>query len=200
MNKTIGMFSIVLLFWNEFLSAQTDSAISADSPGPAESAQGVIDQELDDSPILDFLTADKGAGNSGFEVSVRSRMSLVLERSRGFEEGLFLGSPLKSFQRLNIHSGRFRGGLVLAKDAGEVRIDDFKSGYFHMANIGVLGKLVLGDYFIEGGEGIALWRGFDFGKGGGVVRAISRTSRWIVHYRSSLNIAFLRWIGTDFHH
>ena len=198
MIKTIGMLFLHLLLWNEFLPAQTDSTMSADSLGPGKTAEGVIDQDLDNSPMLDLLPADKGEGISGIEVSVRSRLGLVLERSRGFEEGVFIGSPVKSFQRIGINSGRFGGGLVLAKDPGEPRIDDFKSGYLRIANIGPLAKLVLGDYFIEGGEGIALWRGFDFGKGGGVVSTLKRSGRGIVPYRSSNENAFLRGAAAEF--
>ena len=198
MIKTTGLLLLFLFFLNEYLPAQTDTTLSADSLEPAESAEEVIDQDLNDAPMLDLLPADKGAESSGISVSLRSRLSLVLERSRGFDESLFLGSPVKSYQRMNMKSGRFEGGLVLAKDAGERRVDDFKSGYIRMANIGPLGKLVLGDYFIEEGEGIALWRGFDFGKGGGVVSSIKRSGRGIVPYRSSNENAFLRGAAAEF--
>jgi hypothetical protein len=195
--KTIGLLLVFL--WNEFLPAQTGFTVPADSLEPAESAEGAIDQDLDDSPMLDILPADKSAGISDIGVSIRSRLSLVLERSRGFAQGLFLGSPVKSYQRMEFNGGRgFGGGVVLAKDPGEPHIDDFKSGYVRIENAGPLGRLVLGDYFIESGEGVALWRGFDYGKGGGVVSALKKSGRGIVPYRSSNENAFLRGAAAEF--
>src|ERR1051325_10939075 len=83
-------------------------------------------------------------------------------------------------------------GFFLARRAGERLLGDFVSGYGMVTDAGPIATLLVGDYFVEAGQGIALWRGFDYGKGPDVVSAVRRSGRGIMPYRSSDENAFLR--------
>jgi hypothetical protein len=174
--------------------AQPDSV----SDGPSYEREDLFEQaaQTDGSPVLDFIPLDPDPRKRDFYVKIRSRVTVELERSRGYTEGLFPGSPLKSEQRAEFSNKRgVSGGILLSKDPGERLIADFVSGYGLMTGAGGVSTLVVGDYFIEAGQGIALWRGFDYGKGPDVVGAVKRNGRGILPYRSSDENAFLRGVA-----
>ncbi len=96
----------------------------------------------------------------------------------------FLGSPVKLYTRYAFrYKKRIRMGFTLEKDAGEVwnknnlpdtvlkiagkkitNFTDFYSAHIYLANMGVLKKIVIGDYHLEFGQGLNLWTGLAFGK------------------------------------
>jgi len=96
----------------------------------------------------------------------------------------YLGPPFKIYTRYSFdYKNRIRLGLVMEKDAGEVfikkslpdtvinivgnkvsNIFDFYSAHFYLADIGILKKVVAGDYHLEFGQGLNLWSGLGFGK------------------------------------
>jgi hypothetical protein len=167
---------------------------------PEAHREDLVEQaaQADDSPVLDFSPFDPDPRRRDFLLKIRSRMTIGLERSRGYREGLFLGSPLRSQQRVEFSSkGGISGGLLLRKDAGERLLADFVSGYAMVTNTGPVAALIAGDYFIEAGQGIALWRGFDYGKGADPIKAVRRSGRGILPYRSSDETAFLRGVATE---
>lgn len=96
----------------------------------------------------------------------------------------YLGNPQQWSMRYSFNfRNSIRMGLTAEKDAGEpwpgARFGDsiqsalgkpypsnvdFLSGYAYIADLGVLKKLVLGDYHLEFGQGLTLWTGVSFGK------------------------------------
>jgi len=210
----------LLLSWGKTLHAQTGGSSRTDSSSPAappgDPAEGLPEDLLqgqendlprdlaeqsapsDDSPVLDFSPFDKYPRRRNFFVKIRSRMNIGLERSRGYEQGLFLGSPLKSYVRAEFsNGGGISGGVLMRKDAGEPRLADFTDGYAMISDAGPVGTFILGDYFVEAAQGIALWRGFDYGKGADVVRPVKKEGRGILPYRSSNENAFLRGAAAE---
>ena len=96
----------------------------------------------------------------------------------------YLGSPVKLYTRYVFqYRKRIRMGFTLERDAGEVwnkkelpdtvlklvgnkitNYFDFYSAHIFLTDMGVVKKLVLGDYHLEFGQGLSLWTGLAFGK------------------------------------
>ena len=96
----------------------------------------------------------------------------------------YLGSPVKLYARYAFrYRKRIHMGFTLEKDAGEVwnkkelpdtvlnlvgnkitHYFDFYSAHIFVADMGVIKKLVVGDYHLEFGQGLNLWTGLAFGK------------------------------------
>jgi DNA uptake protein ComE-like DNA-binding protein len=96
----------------------------------------------------------------------------------------YLGSPQKLYARYAFqYMKKVRFGFTLEKDAGEVwnknklpdtvlqlvgnkitNYADFYSAYIYVADMGILKKVVVGDYHLEVGQGLNIWSGLAFGK------------------------------------
>ena len=122
------------------------------------------------------------------------RYQQTLEKSEGYKipadsaiynpGTAYLGDPAKLYTRYAFqYRKRIRIGFTLEKDAGEVwnksslpdtllrtvgtkitNYFDFYSAHFYLADMGLLKKLVVGDYHLEFGQGLNLWTGLAFGK------------------------------------
>ena len=90
----------------------------------------------------------------------------------------YLGSPRKIQMKYNYHYGqKLRFGIVTEKDAGEPRLFDFVGAHLFATDLRLWGHkdsgyslvvkdLALGDYLLSFGQGLTLWSGTSFGKGG----------------------------------
>ncbi len=133
-------------------------------------------------------------------VRMTARTIKDLQTRRGYTDGSFLGSGLKAYSRLTINHGRrFAAGLLTEKDAGERIGDGFLSGYAAMTDVGVLSKLVAGDYVVEAGQGLVLWRSSAFGKGAEAVAVSRKSESGIQPYRSSDEFNFFRGVAATAH-
>lgn len=131
--------------------------------------------------------------------SLRSRFSMDLQKARGSTTGAYRGSPLKSYQRLKFSQGEHYSGAVLfTRDPGSVRLVDFITGNFVVRNAGVLSKAVIGDYTIESGQGILLWRSVDYWKGADVITPALRRAHGLVPYSSAGGDGFYRGAALEF--
>lgn len=125
-------------------------------------------------------------------VQVRSRASRDLQPRRGFMDSTFLGSSLKSYGRLLVESRDFQMGAVAEKDAGEQLANGFVSGYIAANNMGPLGRVVLGDFTVEAGQGLVFWRGSSFGKGSESVGVVKKSGVGIQPCRSTDEFNYFR--------
>lgn len=150
-------------------------------------------EDAEESSVLDLFEEFVPEGMSVPSIESRSRVSRKLDLSRGFTEGRYLGSSWKSYERLKVVQGdHLAAGLLAEKDPGESGFNDFVTGYFRVKDYGPVRSLVLGDYIVEAGQGIALWRGYDFQKGAEIVLPVRRRGRGLVPYASSDENAYLR--------
>jgi len=108
---------------------------------------------------------------SRLQMSIRSRVGRDLEIRRGFQDGSYLGSPLKSYNRL---LGRYEYGaagtiaefgILTKKDAGEANLNDFTSGFVSVKTNSLLKQLIVGDYSVEAGQGLTVWSSIAYSKG-----------------------------------
>jgi hypothetical protein len=130
------------------------------------------------------------------------RYGLTLNKQRGFEE--LPGSHYVGTREKVIGKYKYRykellaANLVLEKDAGEQIYSgntktgmDFLSGNLNFSNIGIVKKLVIGDYSMQFGQGLSLWSGFGFGKGPDVT-SVAKKDLGLLPYSSANEISFLR--------
>lgn len=111
----------------------------------------------------------------------------------------YLGSPDRYFVRYRY---AFRDKVQLAvnmkKDAGEQffqgaqsRGFDFYSASLYLRQLGNWQKIVIGDFGLQFGQGLALWTGMSFGKGS-MLQAMARQEQGLRPYTSSNEYFYLR--------
>jgi hypothetical protein len=170
--------------------AQIDSLSTAES-----TLEHLVEQggASDDSPILDDLAETPDV------VSMRIRMNSTLHPSAGFLNDRYHGSRVRAYERLTIRPrDNCSAALLLEKDPGEVKLNDFMTGNAAFTNFGLLSKLVLGDFVVEAGQGVGLWRGYSAAKGAEVIGPAFRRGRGLTPYCSTGEDAFLRGAGGEF--
>jgi hypothetical protein len=197
MNNTCVFFFLCLLF--SFCSARSQvDSVSSD----------VFENERE--VLLEQLPQDEHLGNNDTEESrdsvlrpvllIRSRTVQQLQQSSGYRKGAYLGSSLKSYHRAQfIWDDHFSGGFLFSKDAGEQRFNDFSTFSLSGRDIGLFTHTVIGDYRIEAGQGIALWNGYGFSKGGEVIAPVYRKERGLISSLSSDEVEYFRGAVTQVH-
>lgn len=132
------------------------------------------------------------------KIFLRSRVTSDLQERKGFTTGKFEGSRLKSYNRLLYnYSDNVQAGLLIEKDPGEKLYTDFYSYHLQIKKLGVLNNLVLGDYLLEFGQGLALWSPFGFSKGADAIFPVKKRARYLRPYTSSLEYRFFRGVASS---
>ena len=143
---------------------------------------------------------------NNLELDVLQRMTRELDLGRGYAQDTtrttFEGSPARFTTRIRLgFERRFQVALTLDKDPGEPfhwSPDNDTYGFDHVAgnlalhDWGRLETLVLGDFSVQYGQGVALWQGLTFGKGRDAVSPLVRSGRGIVPFQSTSENRFFR--------
>ena len=111
----------------------------------------------------------------------------------------YLGSPDQVFVRYRYRYGDdLQVSLNMKKDAGESFFNgvqrygfDFYSGSLYLRNLGKFKDIVIGDYALQFGQGLAMWNGLGFGKGA-AAQGIAKQALGLRPYTSSNELLFLR--------
>jgi hypothetical protein len=175
-----------------------------------------IEPELIDAlePYVSF-SGSLSRGVSHPTLSVRTRIVRKLSQNPVSEDGRYLGPPEKVYNRL---AGRFslvseshrsKGsdeglggssvslGLLTSKDPGEKNYADLVRGQM-MVNIpGYSTRLVLGDYLVDGGQGLVFWRPTGFSKGGEATSGVARNGTGVWPSLSTGQSMTFRGIGVN---
>lgn len=120
------------------------------------------------------------------------------------EDGGFIGSPQDYLIRYRFaYRDNLQAAFNLQKDAGEPWQQngrnlgfDFFSGHFALRNYGIIEELIIGDYNVEFGQGLALWSSMSLGRSFSAVD-IKRYGRGIVPYAGSDENRFYRGIASS---
>jgi tetratricopeptide (TPR) repeat protein len=97
-----------------------------------------------------------------------------------FSSNDFEGNLFKTYGRLFLnYANNYSINVLLKKDAGEKSYADFTSFYFEARNLFSKFTLLLGDYQMEFGQGLALWNPYAFGKSSADAEAVIRSARGI---------------------
>ena len=127
------------------------------------------------------------------KVILRSRFSNDLQTRKGFSQNKFEGTKPKAYNRFYVrYLSNYQFGYIAEKDAGESAIDEFYSLHFAIRNLGILKNLVLSDYLIEFGQGLALWSPYGFSKGADAIYPVKKKGRIVRPYSSATEVNFLR--------
>ncbi len=137
--------------------------------------------------------------SSALTISLRSRYLNSLQTQAGFLNDNFKGSKPKIYNRFKASlNNRFSFGLLTEKDAGEKSINDFTSGYLELNNFYIMNKIILGDYTIEFGQGLALWSPYGFVKGTDAIYPAKKHARGITSYKNADESNFLRGFAAQY--
>lgn len=124
------------------------------------------------------------------------RFGRTVQQRRGYlitdtTRSRYLGTPDQVLVRYRYQLGRdLQIAFNMKKDAGE-GLFDFYSGSIYVRNQGILKKLVIGDYSLQFGQGLAMWNGMGFGKGS-MIQGMARQPVGLRPYTSANEVSFLR--------
>lgn len=121
----------------------------------------------------------------------RSRAKSDIQNREGFLNGNYKGSKLNFYNKLFVNSNNFSAGILTEKDAGEINFTDHFTGFVQYKSANLFNNIVLGDYSIEFGEGLALWSAYSFSKGSDAINPpIKRVKNIRPHLSSEENRHF----------
>lgn len=145
---------------------------------------------IEDSPFLH----DPGKIKSNrFSLDIRTRILYDIQQREGYREKIFIGSPYKYYNRVTVkYSDNISAGFLTEKDAGEIMFSDFYSGYISLSRCYNFENIVIGDFLIEFGRGLALWSPYGLSKSSNAVYSVGINSRKIVPYKSTSESGFFR--------
>ncbi|HLF20771.1 MAG TPA: hypothetical protein VI704_08265, partial [Bacteroidota bacterium] len=138
----------------------------------------------------------------------RSRTETDLQERRGFQNGTYAGSPIKSYNRIVVGYGESSSpartskqgvelGMLMEKDPGEQSIKDFVAGYLLIHVPSFSSRLILGDFVVESAEGLVLWRSVGFSKGSEVISPLQKRGIGIRPYLSTDENLFFRGAAVE---
>ncbi|MGD9930778.1 MAG: ComEA family DNA-binding protein [Mangrovibacterium sp.] len=127
----------------------------------------------------------------------------LLEKQAGFSEQKYAGSPDKLYLRYRFTSGSVQAGFTAEKDAGEPFSNSPNQNGFDYYSAFVrteIGKrksaLMVGDYVVRFGQGLAVWQGFSLGKSAEVMQ-VAKFNQGIRPYTSTDENNFLRGMAAE---
>ncbi len=123
----------------------------------------------------------------------RQRFFQTFPKKIGYEVGRYHNSPFKLYNRLTAdYSKKFYFSVLSEKDPGEKSYFDFVSASFIVKDISLFKKIAIGDYALEFGQGLSMWRQIGFSKSADAVYPIKKKGNGIVQYRSTDENQFFR--------
>jgi hypothetical protein len=164
-------------------------------------AKGGVDEDII-YLLMNFLSYKplvvSGLRRDKPSVYVRSRIVSDIQDRRGFNEGIYRGNKIASYQRIVVKKGDgFDAGFLGAKYAGEKYLLDRRSGYLRFRTLGNRVRLLFGDFRIKTGTGLLLWNGFGLSKGSQNTVVAVRNGHGITPALSSSGDSKFRGVSVD---
>ncbi|AFH49403.1 Hypothetical protein IALB_1696 [Ignavibacterium album JCM 16511] len=154
-----------------------------------------------DSTVVEQSFSEQIFIPSKFRLQLRSRYGNDLQTRKGFEDGIYLGSKLRAYNRLILkYTKQIQIGFIFDKDAGEKDFNDFSSFHINVKNIGPISNFIAGDYVLEFGQGLMLWSPYSFSKGADAILPVKRKAKIIKPYTSSTEYDFMRGVASTFNY
>lgn len=178
------------------------TAAFAHGQGRGEEAADSLDREEqfadpraneEGSPVEAEQQSD---GTDAPRVLYRARLTTRAPSARGYRDGTYAGSVLRSLQRLRLEPvGWLSAGAVAEKDPGERRWNDFQGAFLRVRGSGLVRAALVGDYVVEAGQGLLLWRGRGVGTGADVAAPVVRAARGVIPSVTASEDASLRGVA-----
>ena len=131
------------------------------------------------------------------QLKLRSRIINDLQTREGFIDGSFPGSKPKIYNRLFASYKNYRAGILTEKDAGENTLNDLSTFFIQIKDLDYLDNLVVGDYTLEFGQGLALWSPYGFAKGADAIYPVKKKNRNIKPFKSTDENNFFRGVAAS---
>jgi len=130
-------------------------------------------------------------------LELRSRIITDLQKDIGSIDHKFAGNNFHTYTRLKSEFGeRVKAGFLLDKDPGERYYNDLTSGYISTKNFGIFKRIILGDYSVQFGQGLAIWSAYSFSKSSNAIYPVKKNPNYLKEYSSSDENRFLRGISS----
>ncbi|MBI5022289.1 MAG: hypothetical protein HZB59_12705 [Ignavibacteriales bacterium] len=196
--KSIMLFISILLIESISFS-QSDDLNQIDSLEIDNRIEEQVEQSStsDDDPNTDLIFKNKQKDE--YKISFRNRLSWNLDRSVGYIQKSYKGSPYKMYHRIKSKIRRnISGGILTEKDPGELHYADFLSFNLAIADVGSINKIVFGDYVLKTGLGLVFGDLYGMTKGAEIVSPVLRESDVVRSYLSSGESGFFRGAAFEF--
>lgn len=132
-------------------------------------------------------------------VDFRVRLQSNSLYSNDMAAGTYTGSLIRLYNRLKVNAkDMYQLGIILEKDAGEKSFTDFNSFHLLISSVKPFDAILLGDYNVEFGQGLALWNPYGFLKEGSPVSSLHMKNKNIKPYLSTDENSFLRGGAVSF--
>ncbi|MEA3504777.1 MAG: helix-hairpin-helix domain-containing protein [Bacteroidota bacterium] len=158
-------------------------------------------------PFITFSeTRKKTSSKKYLKQDLMIRTGRIIEQQKGYvkkeSKSAFQGTPWQHYLRYTASYGKIQAGITAEKDPGEKFFKppnktrfDYYSGVIMAEKIGVLKKVIVGDYSLQFGQGLTFWSGMTFGK------SFSQTSPkkyapGLKPYHSAAEYGFMRGIAS----
>jgi len=171
---------------------------------PTDLAKKIIPFVIVSGPIVSTPGEDEETDlfeslSSSSKIYIRNRVTNDLQTRKGFEENKFEGSQIDMYNRLLVkYNNNYQFGILTEKDAGEKDFNEFTSAHLFARDLGYIKNIVLGDYYLEFGQGLALWNAYGFSKGADAVYPVKKSERKIIPYTSASENNFFRGAAGTF--
>ncbi len=142
--------------------------------------------------IRDYVAVYDATRRKTFDGEFRARIERTLEIPENFSK--YEGNIYQVYQRaqgeyrppwFRFPESTIRGALVIEKDPGERELHDHAAGFVAIEHVGYLRRLIVGNYLLEYGQGLALLGGTALSKGTEVISSVKRSGRGPVPFRSA---------------
>lgn len=159
------------------------------------------------SPPAAFVKFSLKEMRKNGENELLMRYGRIFENQKGYQPlpgSRYLGTPDRALVRYGFrYQKSISASLIFEKDAGEFykshnnrKLMDFTSGNIQLSKLGVVEKVILGDFGLQFGQGLTMWSGFSFGKGSDV-SSITKNAPGLKPYSSSNEYSFFRGIAAN---
>lgn len=178
--------------------------------------QMVFGFEKDDiERLAPFITLEKPVEENSLKAlitnghhEISTKVGTVIEQQEGYRNSentsasRYLGSKYSTYTRYSFQSkDKLEWGLIADKDAGEEFFKgtnssgfDYLSGYVAISDMGLVKKLVIGDFDAEFGQGLTFWSSMSAGKSSDPL-GIRKRARGLRKHSSTNENNFLRGVG-----
>lgn len=139
------------------------------------------------------LTSNSTSFLNNIKYNYRSRVISDLQPRAGFLDNKYQGNKIKFYNRGIIDlNNTYQLSILTEKDAGEKSLYDFTSFSLSAKKIGNFSSIVLGDFLVEFGRGLALWSPYTSVKSADIAFVTRQRDKNIIHYKSTDENNFFR--------
>lgn len=149
--------------------------------------------------LLPFLYFRSSNDKINVKHSIAEGKHSLLYRTGGKPNGYISKDAwLKKNRQLLHYKFKYKGiiqaGWIIEKDAGETNFTDHLGLYFALNNKGIIKQLLIGDFNVNMGQGLAHWQGYAFGRSSNILSGY-RQANFIQPHTGTDENRFHRGIG-----